>query len=302
VNLEPDSTPSRDPNDRDELELDALLARAQWPQLPPGAHERLRGTWRASFGRARSLRPWLTGIAATLAVAAGTLVLLRHNPLRQQSEPQVQSNAMRPQAQVRPIAVTTIVVKERSREPNPYERFLAGPVLRTPARQATTAPATQRLDRSRVPVAPGAPPPGAPAMSAAELERRRVQGLVMSSNRGDVREFLQLVLDVRTRESALDALAELHDRAPLDLLARELNNGRVEHRYAAAIALGSACDAQVVGRLCAMVKRNLHRREALAALLQCHDPAAARYLDAARGDPVIDAEVRSVQAQLKRIL
>jgi hypothetical protein len=115
----------------------------------------------------------------------------------------------------------------------------------------------------------------------------------------DAEQMLGRIIDPMTREATLQELKSM-PHPPLDRLIEHLGNGRVDRRLAAAKALGEVCDPQLVARLRWMVQRNVHRREALAALLQCHQPQAGEFLLAARGNRVIDAEIRSVQMQMKQ--
>ena len=111
--------------------------------------------------------------------------------------------------------------------------------------------------------------------------------------------FLGRVLDGSKRDEALRALRESNN-VPAEALLAQLNNPRVELRFAAARALGEVCRPEVVEVLWRMVARDVHRREALAALTQCHDPRAGRYLAIVNDDPRLESQLRSVREQMKQ--
>src|SRR5688572_6785844 len=115
-------------------------------------------------------------------------------------------------------------------------------------------------------------------------------------------EFLSMVLDDTRRD---DALAALHasPAPPIERFIANLDHPQVDRRFAAAKALGSLCNRADVGQtLRRMVNQNDRRREALAALLSCPSREAATFIDAARArTSSIDAEVRAVQSELRRM-
>jgi hypothetical protein len=124
--------------------------------------------------------------------------------------------------------------------------------------------------------------------------------MLASPDARDLDAFLQLVLRETTRDAALRALRE-SEHPPVDALIAQLANPHVERRFAAARALGEVCEPAVVERLWRMVARDACRREALAALTQCHDARAGRYLAIARDDPSLEAQLRSVRRQMRQI-
>jgi HEAT repeat protein len=110
--------------------------------------------------------------------------------------------------------------------------------------------------------------------------------------------YLSRLRDPKSRDAALAALHSAPAATVQPLLAA-LESPRVDDRFAAARALAELCEHGGAGEeLRRMVQRNTHRREALAALMFCRDPAAVEFLKSARSSPAIDAEVRALQSQL----
>ncbi len=110
-------------------------------------------------------------------------------------------------------------------------------------------------------------------------------------------------MGVPSREA--DALATLRDApSPPDvaMLVARFDDARIDCRFAAARALGTLCGEHVRAELEEMVISNSHRREALAALLCCEDSRASEFLAAAaRADRSMDAQIRAVEGEIKRL-
>ena len=255
----------RDPSDES---LDELLGRAEWPAIDPVAERRLREAWRESFDRRRRTL-WPVGLAAAAALAcaavAGWWVLHRSAPRPIAIDPRAQ--------EVQPVLSLNVIPRGQTRRPTQFERLIVT-VPRGSRAVATTQPAG-------VPEQPVKPP-----------------ALVLRDPR-EVNEFLARVVDASTRDEALRELRQASD-PPVNALLAQLNNPLVERRFAAARALGEVCRPEVVELLWRMVARDVQRREALAALIQCHDPRAGRYLALANDDPGLEAQLRSVRDQMKR--
>jgi len=114
------------------------------------------------------------------------------------------------------------------------------------------------------------------------------------------RELVQRVMDPATRRPALDALQRMNN-PPIKPLVQELGSPLVEQRFAAARALAVVNDPSVVPMLCRMVASDVNRREALAALVLCDDPAARQAVTAAaKSSRSIDAQLRVLHRELKR--
>jgi hypothetical protein len=261
--------------------LDELLSRAKWPELDAQATERLRQTWRASFDRG-TLRihraatlTLATAAAVALAVLGGWWVL------RIETKPHAALHQPEPVAQALYAAP---LPRGGVREPTSFERLLATPSQTAPvARRPATRPAP--VERRE---------------SEAASERERILALLRSRDPRQLDRFCQLVLDSSTRPHAIAALREMRD-PPVDALMRQLANPHADRRLAAARALGEVCRGDVVDRLWRMVARDVYRREALAALTQCHEPRAGRYLTIANEDPGLESQLRVVRQQMKQM-
>jgi len=108
------------------------------------------------------------------------------------------------------------------------------------------------------------------------------------------------VLDPATRLGALTAL-HAAPTPPTDLLIARLNSPLVDQRFAAAKALGSVCHSETLDALKQMVARDVHRREALAALLSCPNPSADEYLAKLKTQPAIRAQLMAVEDEMKSL-
>lgn len=107
--------------------------------------------------------------------------------------------------------------------------------------------------------------------------------------------------DLALVTTGLTVVAKASARPDAVLLFARFDDARVDCRFAAAKALGMMCDGDVRAQLCQMVRANFHRREALAALLCCGDVDAASFLEAARANPSLNAQLRSVRGELNRL-
>jgi hypothetical protein len=255
----------REPSDDS---LDELLRRAEWPAIDYAGERRLRETWRRSFDRPRRVF-WRVGLAAAAALAcaavAGWWTMHRTAPKSLVIDTRAR--------EVHPVVSLNDLPRGETRQPTPFERLIVT-VPRASHAIATTQPA-------RAPEQTVKPP-----------------ALVLRDPR-EVNEFLARVVAAATRDQALRELREASD-PPVNALLAQLNNPHVERRFAAARALGEVCRPDVVEVLWRMVRRDVYRREALAALTQCHDPLAGRYLAMAGDDPALESQLRSVRDQMKR--
>lgn len=109
--------------------------------------------------------------------------------------------------------------------------------------------------------------------------------------------YLSFVLDRRRREEALGVSHDLPAPATAALFDA-LRHPLREYRLAAAAALGASCDEEVGPALRRMVERRDHRREAIAVLLSCREPAAAEYLAALSARPSVRSEIQALREEL----
>jgi hypothetical protein len=276
-----DQKPENDP-------LDALLAKARWPQASAESMRRLEESWKDQWS-ARPLRAnWLWPMATAAAILVGlgsvaVLVLLPPN-----TTPIVQGPILinpYPKNPIQPVMI-------ESRPPTMREKLLFSAMVPAPA----TRPAV-------------IPPPPRDAQTLASLaleetgtqqQRQLIAELIQSNDPSAVGLYLQLVMDRRRRDVALDALAGVKD-PPVQALIEELSNSRVAIRFAAARALGRIDGPVTTGQLAELVRRNTRRREALAALLYSDGPDASAYLENARRVPALASTLRAVEIQLKSV-
>jgi HEAT repeat protein len=154
---------------------------------------------------------------------------------------------------------------------------------------------------NRTPAEPDAPELAARAAYERDpaARRRLIAALLSRDPDRAVPLYLPLVANPRTKDAALDALADVPD-PPVAALLDALNDRRVVLRLAAARALGRIDGPATTAALVDRVRRNADRREAIAALLWSDGDDAARFVSAARTTPGLSTVVRSMEVQLKQ--
>jgi hypothetical protein len=110
--------------------------------------------------------------------------------------------------------------------------------------------------------------------------------------------FLQALGDPAMSSAALRALDGL-EHPPVEPLFAQLRHPDVRMRLASAKALARIDGPAVTARLEVMVRQDVNRREAVAALLYCDSPEAAEFLRAARRSPDLAATINAVAAQAR---
>jgi hypothetical protein len=282
--------------DADDAALDELLSQARWADANAGAEARLKAAY--STTRNRRKLNWTIGAAmssaAMIAVVAGVwwIVSLNHRTppavaVKPNITPASQPIVINTQSQSSPLV----------RPLNPAERLVL-----IADKQAAKKQVAQK--RESPPVDPLAP---LKRLDNAALTRlatatkepaRRRDAISLILQRNDLQSFLYFVLRPSTRDDALAVLHAMPNPPTQELLA-ELNHQQVDYRLAAAKALGGICDHKIDQTLMTMVRRNDHRREAIAALLSCSDPRAKQMLSIAQAYTSAD-EIRSVQHDLAK--
>jgi hypothetical protein len=153
------------------------------------------------------------------------------------------------------------------------------------------------------------------------IRRAAYAALAASAGREGGTMYLSFVLNAATREEALAALDAVPAAQATASLVEQLANPRVDYRLAAARALARACSgggatghdaahhdpvaeaggaapSAVARVLQGLLDQNICRREVLAALLQCRDANARRYIASLRTDRSIDSELRALEREL----
>ena len=85
---------------------------------------------------------------------------------------------------------------------------------------------------------------------------------------------------------------------PTECLLAELGDARSDTRLAAARALGRIDGPELTVRLADLVRRDVNRREALAALMLSAGPEAQQFLEAASRQKSIASVIHSVKLTL----
>jgi hypothetical protein len=276
-----DQKPRNDP-------LDALLAKARWPQASGESMRRLEESWKDQWS-SRPLGPkwlWPMATAAAILVGLGSVAVLVLLPPR--TTPIVQGPILinpYPKNPTQPVMI-------ESRPPTMREKLVFSSMVAAPATRPAVTPTPPRDAQTLASL----------ASKETETQRQRqlIVELIQSNDRSAVGLYLQLVVDRRRRDVALDALADVKE-PPVQALIEELSNPRVAIRFAAARALGRIDGPVTTAHLAELVRRNTKRREALAALLYSDGPDASAYLADARRVPALASTLRAVEIQLKTV-
>jgi hypothetical protein len=136
---------------------------------------------------------------------------------------------------------------------------------------------------------------------ADESERRRLLAALLRRDPArSVPAYLAFLADPATSAAALAALDDV-PAPPVDTLFASLNDPRRANRLAAARALGRIDGPVVTARLAAMVRRNVNRHEALAALASSDGPEAKAFFERALASKELGAYARTARAGLDQL-
>ena len=280
----------------DRQNLDALLKQANWPDVSPDSRRRLEEFWKDRWS-ARPLRAnwlWPMATAAAIIIGLGSVIVLVLTPPR---IPGPMPNPGRSISILPPPGIKLQPVTMESRPPTMRELMLVGD-MRPKKRMPATAPTlVQQQQPSRDPQLLASL---AWQETQPQRQRETIAELLRSEDPFAIGLYLQLVVDVRRRAVALDALADVK-QAPVQALIEQLSNSRVAIRFAAARALGKIDGPMTTEQLVALVKQNTQRREALAALLCSDGTDASAFLASARHMPGLSTTVRAVEIQLQSV-
>ena len=129
-----------------------------------------------------------------------------------------------------------------------------------------------------------------------EGERRRLLAALLRRDPArSVPAYLAFLADPTTAPAALAALDDV-PAPPVEVLFAALNDPRRGTRLAAARALGRIDGPFVTARLAAMVRANVNRPEALAALASSDGPEAKAYFEWALSSKELGAYARTARA------
>jgi hypothetical protein len=289
----PNQMPSDDPV------LDALLDTARWPEMSAESHERLRRQWLRNRSHSRWPAILSTISVAAVVVLAASLWLVNHT-------------SKRPLERV-VKAPKPLVIVEASPSNNPYAGRPA-----TPLEVAMLRLAEKRLGKSVKPstVAPSAQPPD-PVREVASnpvngidpiiladrailannpQEQRRLIGELVAQGPARCGQAMLNVLGTRASESA-DTDLRSNSAVWTDCLFASLDDGRIAVRQSAVRILAEIDGPQTTARLEGMVNHNIHRREAIAALVHIRSTDAKDFLAAAARSPDFGGIVLSAMLQ-----
>jgi hypothetical protein len=136
---------------------------------------------------------------------------------------------------------------------------------------------------------------------ADESERRRLLAALLRRDPArSVPAYLAFLADPATSAAALAALDDVPG-PPVGALFASLNDPRRANRLAAARALGRIDGPVVTARLAAMVRRNVNRHEALAALASSDGREAKAFFERALASKELGAYARTARAGLDQL-
>jgi hypothetical protein len=289
----PNQMPSDDPA------LDALLDTARWPEMSAESNERLRRQWLRNCRRSH----WPAilskiSVAAVVALAASLWLIARI------SKPRLE-HAVR--------TSKPLVIVEASSSNNPYAGRPATPLevgmLRLAekppgksVKSSTVVPSVQPPDPVRE-VASN-PVNGIDPIILADRailsndpqEQRRLIGELVAGGPARCGPAMLNVLGTRAGESA-DTDLRSNSAVWTDCLFASLDDGRIAVRQSAVRILAEIDGPQTTARLEGMVNHNIHRREAIAALVQIRSTDAKDFLAAAARSPDFGGIVLSAMLQ-----
>ena len=160
-------------------------------------------------------------------------------------------------------------------------------------------PMTQPGQETVAPTPPPADPTALIRAASATDRKQRDQALDQLSSMGPARAgnaMMNLFADPSTAPAATAAVCK-NATAWTDALFAALGDARTAVRQAAANALAQIDGPVVTARLASMAEAGVHRREAVAALVQIHSPQAKQFIAAAANSPGMGAIVRSALIQ-----
>jgi len=295
--------------------LDGLLAQARWPEPSPPSRGRLQSGWEANWRRQAS-RLYIGRIAA---IAAALLLAI-----------DVAWKVYRPVPRS-PVRIVEVVNKVAAGDSHPFPPVVVsddGPFPSRPANLYERLALVFKEDSEKTPKQAAAkaatkpsqvpsPVPSRPIVTLSLADQNEMRRIAITSDHavrqellgklfargtaGDLEAFLQMMLTPDCRDDALRVVQTAASRPDAALLFARFDDAHVDCRFAAAKILGTMCDAHVRAELCRMVRANIHRREALAALLCCQDADASHSLEAGRADRSFDAQLRSVRGEIDRL-
>ena len=264
--------------------LDALLAAARWPEVPPAATRTAERVWRAASARVRRRRA-VGGVVGTVIAAGLAAAVLTPRPT-----PTIQTGPSptpaiwkpTPTPEGRPATAVELAMLRTARP----TRSTAGVPL-VPLVTGWRSPAA-----SAVVVRTAAPSPrvAGPASRLQLVERRD------GTDPAAAAALTDLLADPTTEGTALTAVSR-RPAAWTDALFADLGDRRVSVRTAAARALATVGGPAVTDRLIDMADRGDRRPEAMAALVRIRSPQARRFVAAAVRRPLLAAAAQSAVAQ-----
>jgi hypothetical protein len=266
--------------------LDALLATARWPEVPPASARRVRLAWLTTAARRRRRARFVLATAALAGLAVVWLSPWGDVPRPDRPLPRTVRGT--------PIALAGV----------------GRPATALELAMLRAAPATRRSVAMGVPLFPlvtgwhaaaaavAARPPGAGTTfrAAGPAARLRLVERSVGADPAAVAALADLLADPAQEPAAARAVAA-RPTVWADALFADLSDHRVVVRAAAARALALIDGPVVTGRLIDMARRGVCRPEAVAALVRIHTPQARRFVAVAVGSPSLAAVTRSALAQ-----
>jgi len=292
--------------------LDRLLAQARWEEPDAESTRQLRQQWHSLAARhSRPLWPRAIAVAASVAIAATALSILRYTqpqPVAISHVPAKPASSLtiEPLALSRPatsLEVAMLRLAEPTQEKTVRIMPQGVPLIPLVTGWGVNVPMTQPSQMTVAVASPPADPAALIRSATAADPKERNQALDELSALGPARAgnaMFNLFADPSTSEAATAAVCK-NATAWTDALFAALGDARTAVRQAAANALSQIDGPAITARLAKMAEAGLHRREAVAALVQIHLPQARQFIAAAADSPGLSAIVRSALVQYQDV-
>jgi hypothetical protein len=304
------ATDRRQPEDEFDP-LDRLLAQARWEEPEAETMRKLRRQWNSlSNPEHRFTWPRLVAMAAAVAFAATALPMLRYmqrQPAAISRQPTITASTLtiEPLALSRPatnLEVAMLRLSEPTQKKTVRIMPQGVPLIPLVTGWGVNVPMTQPTQVATTIASPPADPASLIRTAAAD-PKDRDHALDELSALGPARAgnaMFNLFADPSTSQAATAAVCK-NAPAWTDALFAALGDARTAVRQSAANALAQIDGPVVTARLTNMAQAGVHRREAVAALVQIHSPQARQFIAAAAEAPGLSAIVRSALVQYQEV-
>lgn len=291
--------------------LDEWLMQAEFPVPTVESTERLRRTWRATFGApARSHRiAWsVVAVAAMVCIASAVGWILlsssKSTPapklvVSTPAPPAIESTTTIQAPHARPATTSQKLREYPSRPATDVELQVIAALDRRENQKTAATEKPQAIEGIARPKMSDIASLRAVAMSLKSSRQDRLDALarlIQIDSDASIAAYLAVAELPENRRLALDASRSI-DAPPTDGLLRRLNDPRIATRMTAAAVLGYIDGPKTTEKLAELVMKNQNRREALFALAASNGAEAKAFLERAKHSNELASAVASTLAQ-----